>query len=139
MARFYDVAQTASGVRVWRRGVSTFAVTLSPTSETLPPTTGASSPTWGTLSPTNGRGRAATRANARQIMVEKPTHEVKMIAITMNKMKARCVPLRSQPREAAMENRLRKRTEHKEKLPGRSASRLETAQLSNSEDITSTW
>jgi len=41
--------------------------------------------------------------------------------------------------KAALENRLRKRTEHKEKLPGSSASRLETAQLSNSEDITSTW
>ncbi len=83
----YDVVQTAlsSAFRVWRPGVSTSAETLSPTSETLSPTTGTSPPTSDTLSPTGGRGRAATRANARQIMVEKPTHEVTMIAITMKK------------------------------------------------------
>ncbi len=101
----YEVTQTAlrSGFLVWRRpGVSTSAVTLSPT--------------CGTLSPTNGRGRAATRANAKQIMVEKPTHEARMIAITMNKMKARCVPSqistsrRSFGKPAAEENRALRKT-----------------------------
>ena len=116
----YDAAQTAlnSGFRVWRPGVSTSAVTLSPTSETWSAIPGTSSRICGTLSPTNGRGRAATRANARQIMAEKPTHEVKMIAITMNKMKARCVPLSS-----ALERQLWKIAcggglSIKEKLPG---------------------